>query len=135
LPHVAISERTVRLAFLALALTSLGIGAWLFFFPHSFYDTIGAFEAYNRHYERDTATFYFAFAFGSYVAARRPAWRIPVLAMTTLQYLLHTINHGIDAGDANNSWAGPFDVVSLALATVQFAGLLWLLRRRGGAVR
>lgn len=124
-----ISERTLRIAFLSLAAVSLGIGVWLFFFPHFFYTTIGAFGTYNRHYERDNATFYFAFALGAYVAVKRPSWRIPVLAMTTLQYLTHTVNHGIDAGSANNSWAGPVDLVSLALATIQFAGLLWLLRR------
>lgn len=50
--------------------------------------------------------------------------------MTVLQYVVHTVNHGIDAGDANNSWAGPVDVVSLGLGTVQFAALLWLLQRR-----
>ena len=124
------SERTLRVVFLSLAAFNLGLGAWLFFFPRSFYTTIGAFEAYNRHYERDVATFYFAFALGAWVAALRPSWRVPVLAITTVQFLVHTINHGIDAGDSNNSWAGPVDVVSLGLATVQLAALLWLLRRR-----
>ncbi|MGI8558447.1 MAG: hypothetical protein ACR2ND_09090 [Solirubrobacteraceae bacterium] len=130
-----ISEPTLRAFFLGLAAVSLGIGLWMFLLPHSFYTTVGAFEAYNRHYERDAATFYFAFALGAYFAALRPSWRIPVLSMVTLQYLIHTINHGIDAGHANNSWAGPVDVASLALATIQFAGLLWLLQRRQGAAR
>jgi hypothetical protein len=127
---VQISERTLRILFLGLAALNVGLGVWLFFFPHSFYTTIGAFEAYNRHYERDVATFYFAFALGTWGAARHASWRAPVLAMLTLQYLLHTINHGIDSGEANNSWAGPVDFVSLALGTVQFAALLWLLRTR-----
>lgn len=127
------SERTLRIVFLSLAAFNLGLGVWLFFFPRSFYTTIGAFEAYNRHYERDVATFNFAFALGAWLAARRPSWRVPVLAMTTLQFLVHTINHGIDAGDSNNSWAGPVDFASLGLGTVQFAALLWLLRRREAA--
>jgi len=124
------SERTLRVVFLSLAAFNLGLGAWLFFFPRSFYTTIGAFGAYNRHYERDVATFYFAFALGAWVAALRPSWRVPMLAITTVQFLVHTINHRIDAGDSNNSWAGPVDVVALGLATVQLAALLWLLRRR-----
>jgi DMSO/TMAO reductase YedYZ heme-binding membrane subunit len=124
-----VTERTLRLAFLSLALVHFALGVWMFFFPRSFYATIGAFDAYNRHYERDTATFYFGFALGSWFAATRPAWRVPVLAMTTAQYAIHTINHGIDVDNANNSWAGPFDLISLALATVQFAGLLLLLLR------
>jgi hypothetical protein len=123
------SERSLRIAFLGLAAVNLGLAIWLFFFPHSFYTTIGAFGAYNRHYERDVATFYVGFAVG----ARYPSWRVPVLAMTTIQYLTHTINHGIDVNDANNSWAGPFDLATLGLGTIQFAGLLWLVRRRKSA--
>ncbi len=129
-PRLVVSERTVQTAFLALAVMHVGLGVWMFFFPHSFYTTIGAFDSYNRHYERDTATFYFAFALGSYLAIRRPAWRIPVLVMTTAQYAVHAVNHGIDVSTANNSWAGLFDLISLAAMTVQLAALLLLLNRR-----
>ncbi len=119
--------------FVGIAGAHVALAVWPFFFPHSFYTTIGAFSTYNPHYERDTATFYFAFAVGASVAARRPSWRVPVLAMITVQYLIHTINHGIDVNNANNSWAGLFDLVSLGLATMQFALLLGLLLRRTGA--
>ncbi len=77
---MAISERTLRIVFVGLAVVNLAVGVWLFAFPHSFFTTIGAFGSYNRHYERDTATFYFAFALGAWIAATRPAWRVPVLA-------------------------------------------------------
>ncbi|MGI8921033.1 MAG: hypothetical protein ACR2HD_05060 [Solirubrobacteraceae bacterium] len=123
------SERSLRIAFLVLAAFNLALGIWLFFFPHSFYTTIGAFGVYNRHYERDTATFNLGFALGCAGAVRRPSWRMPVLAMSTIQFVAHTINHGIDVNAANNSWAGPVDFVSLGLAAVQLAGLLWLLVR------
>lgn len=124
-----VSERALRILFLSLAVLHLAIGVWMFFFPRSFFETIGAFGAYNDHYERDTATFYFAFALGSWLAVSRRSWRIPVLAMTTLQYVIHTINHGIDVNDANNSWAGPFDLVTLGLGALQFAAVLALLHR------
>jgi hypothetical protein len=127
------SERALRLLFLSLAVIHLAIGVWMFFFPRSFFATVGAFGAYNPHYLRDTATFYFAFALGAGLAVTRPGWRIPVLAVTTLQYLIHTVNHGLDVNNANNSWAGPFDLVTLALATVQFAAALVLLHRARGA--
>ena len=126
---MAVSEPTLKLAFRGLAVVNLALGLWLFLFPRSFYTTIGAFETYNRHYERDVATFYLAFALGAWAAATRPSWRVPVLAMTTLQYAIHTVNHGIDVNAANNSWAGPFDLISLALATLQFAFLLGLIVR------
>jgi len=123
------TESALRVFFVTLALLHLALGLWMFVSPRSFFATIGAFESYNRHYERDTATFYLAFALGAWVAVRRPRWRVPVLAMTTLQYAVHSINHAIDVNRANNSWAGPVDVVLLALATIQFAALLWLLVR------
>jgi len=124
------TERLLRLFFLGLTVIHLGIGIWMFASPHSFFLTVGAFDSYNRHYERDTATFYLAFALGSWIAASRPGWRLPVLALITVQYALHTINHAIDVNNANNAWAGPFDVISLALATVQFAALLWVYANR-----
>jgi hypothetical protein len=123
-------ERLLRVFFLALAAIHLGLGVWMFAAPHSFFLTVGAFDSYNRHYVRDTATFYLAFALGSWIAAYRPGWRLPVLAITTLQYAVHTANHAIDVNGANNAWAGPFDLISLAAATIQFAALLWLLARR-----
>ncbi len=125
------SEPVLRAAFRALAILHLGIGAWLFLSPHTFFTTVGAFGSYNRHYERDVSTFYFAFALGAWVAARRPGWRVPVLTMITLQYAVHSINHGIDVNHSHNGWAGPVDLVSLALAAVQFTALLWLLTRSG----
>jgi hypothetical protein len=124
------SERLLRGFFLSLAAIHLGLGIWMVAAPHSFFLTIGAFDSYNRHYERDTATFYFAFALGSWIAASRPAWRLPILAITTLQYALHTVNHAIDFDRAHNAWAGPFDVISLGAATLQFAALLWIYVNR-----
>jgi hypothetical protein len=103
--------------------------------PHSFFTSLGAFESYNPHYERDAATFYLAFAFGAALATSRRAWRVPVLAVITVQYGLHALNHLRDAGRANNSWAGPVDAVSLALAGLQFAALLWLLTRSAESSR
>jgi hypothetical protein len=52
------------------------------------------------------------------VAASRPSWRAPVLALVGLQTALHAVNHLIDAGDADPSWAGPLDTVSLAVAAL-----------------
>ena len=49
------------------------------------------------------------------LAARRPSWRAPALALVGLQYALHALNHLLDVGDADPSWVGPFDLVSLAV--------------------
>jgi len=57
------------------ALTDVPLGAWMVVSPHSFFTSLGAFAPYNPHYERDTATFILASAFGAALAVRRPAWR------------------------------------------------------------
>ena len=59
------------------------------------------------------------------MAVVRPSWRVPVLAVTTVQFALHTVNHLVDIGDAHPRWNGYFDFFSLAAATVLLA---WLWR-------
>ena len=50
---------------------------------------------------------------------------MPVLALTTIQYALHSVNHLIDIGKAHPAWNGYFDFFSLAAAAVLLA---WLWR-------
>ncbi len=52
------------------------------------------------------------------LAARRPAWRAPILLAATLQYAFHSLNHLIDFGEAEPSWVGPFEFVTIAMSTV-----------------
>ena len=61
------------------------------------------------------------------IAVRRPSWRVPVLALTTVQFALHSVNHLLDIGNAHPAWTGYFDFFSLAAATVVLA---WLWRSR-----
>src|SRR4051794_19172348 len=114
------SEGILRLFFALTSVLHLGLGIWLFASPHSFFTTIGAFGPYNRHYERDVATFYLALGVAGSIAVSRAGWRVPVLGILTIQYVLHSINHAFDVDRAHNAWAGTFDVVSLSLAAVQF---------------
>lgn len=93
--------------------------------PHSFYKSIGGFDSYNPHYLRDVATFAAALGVGLAVSLGRPAWRVPMLAVATVQYGLHTINHLVDIDIAHPEWTGYFDFFSLAASTLVLA---WLLR-------
>jgi hypothetical protein len=86
---------------------------------------VGPFGAQNDHYIRDTATFSGAIGVGLLIALRRPAWRVPMLAVSTVQFALHSINHLFDIDRAHPSWNGYFDFFSLAAATLVLA---WLLR-------
>lgn len=124
-PRGVLSERTVRLLLGALAVYHLLLGLLMVVAPGTFFDQIGPFGARNDHYIRDVSTFYLAFGAGLAVAVRRPAWRVPVVAVVALQYVFHVVNHIVDVSKADPKWLGPADAVSLALGAVL---LLWLWR-------
>jgi hypothetical protein len=106
------------------AVYNIALALFMAFAPHAFYKAIGPFGAYNRHYEGDTATFAAAFALGFLVAVRRCSWRVPVLAMATFQFALHSVNHLVDIGRAHPDWTGYFDFFALLASTLLLARLL-----------
>jgi hypothetical protein len=108
----------------AFAFLELVLAAFMAFYPHSFYTAIGPFGAFNVHYLRDVASFEGALGVALAVSLRRPSWRVPVLALTTIQFALHSVNHLIDIDGADPAWTGYFDFLSLTAST---ALLLWLL--------
>ncbi len=114
---------TVGLA--AFAAVELALAVFMTVSPHGFYKAVGPFGAYNPHYIRDVATFYAAIGIALLLAIRNVSWRVPVLAVTTIQYALHSLNHLLDIGKAHPAWNGYFDFFSLAAATVLLA---WLWR-------
>jgi hypothetical protein len=116
---------TLEVGIGAFALLHVALALFMAISPHGFYTAVGPFEAFNQHYIRDTASFYAALGLGLAVALRRPAWRVPLLATTAVQYALHSVNHLIDLGKAHPMWLGYFDFFSLAAGTLLLA---WLLR-------
>jgi hypothetical protein len=115
----------VAVGLAAFAVIQLGLALFMAVSPHAFYTAIGPFGAFNAHYIRDVASFEAALGLGLAMAVRRPSWRVPVLAVTTVQYALHSVNHLIDIGKAHPAWNGYFDFFTLAAATVLLA---WLWR-------
>lgn len=116
---------TVRAGLLAFAAYSFAIAALMVFAPHAFFEHVGPFGARNDHYLRDVASYNAAFGVALLVAYWRESWRAPILCCLALQFALHSINHLADIGSADPHWLGPFDFISLALATV---ALVWLAR-------
>ncbi len=108
------------------AVYHLALGLFMAIAPHAFFTAIGPFGARNDHYVRDVATYNLALGAGFAVAIGRASWRVPVLAIATIQFALHSVNHLIDIGKAHPTWTGYFDFFSLAAAT---ALLAWLWRR------
>lgn len=117
--------QALRAGLVVFAAYHLALAAYMAIAPHSFFTNVGPFGVRNDHYVRDVASFTAALGVGFLVAARRPSWRVPVLAITTVQFTLHSLNHLLDIGKAHPAWNGYFDFGSLALATVLLA---WLWR-------
>jgi hypothetical protein len=125
-------ESTVAVGIAAFAAVQLGLALFMAVSAHGFYKAVGPFGAFNGHYIHDVSTFYAALGVGLLVAALRRDWRVPVLAIATIQYALHSVNHLVDIGKADPAWNGYFDFFSLAAAT----GLLaWMWLRSARSAR
>jgi hypothetical protein len=128
--HAASARSDALTAGLALlALYHIALAVFMAAAPHDFYTAIGPFGSRNDHYIRDAATFTAALGVGLALAVRRPAWRVPVLVIVTVQYALHSVNHLVDIAKTHPAWTGYFDFFSLAAATLLLLGLLVLARR------
>ena len=83
--------------------------------PGTFFEEIGPYGVQNDHYIRDAATFTLALGMVLTVAAFRPRWRVAAIAGALFQYVLHSINHLVDIGEAEPERLGPTNFVLLAL--------------------
>ena len=61
-----------------------------------FYENVGHFPPFNRHYMGDTATFLLPLGVGLIVAARDPVRHRLVIAIGAAASVLHTLNHLYD---------------------------------------
>lgn len=120
------ASSVVTVGIAVFAILQLGLALLMAAGPHEFYTAVGPFGAYNGHYIRDLSTFYAATGVGLLLAIRHISWRVPMLALMTIQYALHSLNHLLDIGKAHPAWNGYFDFVSLTAATLLLA---WLWRR------
>jgi hypothetical protein len=118
-------ERAVPPLLALFGVAQLVLGLLLWAAPGTFFDEIGPYGTRNDHYMGDLATFYLALGAAALVAVVRSSWRVPVLALAFIQYVLHSLNHLIDVGEADPAWLGPANLVALA-ATAALLG--WMLR-------
>lgn len=125
-PRTSTAPTIVTVGVAAFAVYQLALAAFMAIAPHAFFTDIGPFGTANAHYIRDVATYNAAISFGFAVSVVRPSWRIPVLALTTVQFALHSVNHLVDIGNAHPAFDGYFDFFSLAVLTVLLA---WLWHR------
>lgn len=117
-------QRALPQLLVAFALGQLALGALLWLAPGFFYENVGPYGPRNDHYMGDVATFYVALGAVTLVAARRAAWRVPVVALALAQYALHSVNHLIDVGEADPGWLGPANLAGLAATAVLLGWML-----------
>lgn len=96
-------------------------GLVMLFAPGFMFDTIGGFGVRNGHYIFDLASFELPLGLMYFAAIKWPGWRTPTLAFATAHYVLHSISHLIDIGNATPPWVGVFDFIMIAVGTVVHA--------------
>jgi hypothetical protein len=106
-----VTEPSFRAVLVAFGVSQLVLAGWMVVSPESFFDSIGGFGGRNDHYIRDNAAFPFTIGIGILAAVGRPSWRVPVLIVSGVWYLAHSVNHLVDIGESDPDWAGPVDFV------------------------
>jgi hypothetical protein len=92
-PHPRFAQLIVGVA----GALNLLIGIAMLVAPVWFYDTIGTFPPYNRHFLGDLGSFLLPLGAGLLVAARDPARHALLIGVVALGSLLHSLNHTYDA--------------------------------------
>jgi len=129
-----LDESALRLGLAAFAAADLGLAVFMAVAPHAFYRAIGPFGARNDHYVRDVATSYAAVGVALALAIGRPSWRVPALAVSAIQFGLHSLNHLLDIGGAHPAWVGYLDFFSL-IASTAMLGWLWRISAIAGQAK
>lgn len=123
------SRRMERFAQVVVALGGAlytATAAALLFAPRWFFENVGEFPPYNRHYEGDAGAFLAAIGLALLVAARRPAQHIGLVAVGAVASVVHAVNHGYDWARGDESLAS---LLALAGYAVAITVVLATLRR------
>lgn len=109
----------------------LALGTFMVVAPGTFFEKVGPYGVQNDHYTRDAATFTLALGLVLLIAAWRPGWRVAAIAGALFQYVLHSINHLVDIGEAEPERLGPTNFVLLALGAA-LLGWMFVAATRAG---
>lgn len=107
-------------------------GVALLLFPHWFFENIGNFPPFNRHYSGDLGAFLLPLGLGLLFSVRTPYEHRSLIGIVALASLLHALNHAYDALSGQVSLARWFsDTIPLLFS----AGLLLLVYRNLSSIR
>ncbi len=113
----------VRVVIGVVGVGYLMIGLALILAPQWFFDNIGPFAPFNRHYAGDLGTFFLPVGLGLLAAVRAPARHRLFLAVAAGASLLHAGNHFYDALNGTT----PAARVLQDMGPLVFFGLLLLV--------
>jgi hypothetical protein len=113
----------------ALGVFHLALGALQLLAPGTFFDEIGRYGAENLHYVGDAGAFTAAYGLALLVAAGRPSWWAPLLALGAAWYALHALNHAFDVDEARSDARGILDTVLIGVTAVLLGWLATVAAR------
>lgn len=87
----------MQIAVFTVGAINILIGLTIFAAPGWFYETVGEFPPYNRHYMGDVASFLLPYGVGLVFAARDLLRYRAVIGLAGLASVLHLLNHAYDA--------------------------------------
>ena len=105
------------------------VGMALFFAPQWFYDNIGPYPPFNRHYEGDLGTILMPMGIAMVIAARNPAQHRLLFGLVVAGSVLHAVNHLLDelvlSPSTSHALTGsiPLAIFAAILAAAYFAGM------------
>jgi hypothetical protein len=121
--QMAAGQVIVAVAGVFYTLTALA----LLFAPAWFFQHIGTYGAYNRHYEGDLGAFLLALGLALLLAARDPARHRLLVWAAALGSLFHALNHVYESLVAG-VWPGDWLTATIPLLVLAFL-LLWVALR------
>jgi hypothetical protein len=120
-----VNDATLRTVLVALGVFHLALGTLALLDAQAFFDEIGTYAAPNLHYVGDVGAFTAAYGVALLLAASRPSWWTPILALGAVWYGLHALNHAFDVDEARSDARGLFDTLLIAATALALA---WLAR-------
>ena len=94
--------------------------------PTWFYENLGTFPPFNRHYMGDLGSFLLPIAVGLIVASRQPQRHFLLIVVIATGNILHALNHIYDALIGRGDWVHWLsDTVPLVFFAVMF---LWTMK-------
>jgi len=126
-----ISQVSVQAVVLICGIFYTFIGLALLFNPTWFFNVIGNFPPFNRHYMGDVGSFTLPIGIGLIIASANPMRHIGLIGAVLAANLLHTGNHAYDAIIGQESIAHWLkDVVPLAVFAVVFWWAAWRANKK-----